>query len=390
MLCINALIHACLKNQKANPRYAYFAPFYSQAKKIAWDYLKMYTRNIEGTTFNEAELRADLPGGRRIYIAGADNPDAHRGIYLDGCILDEYAQMHPNIWTEVVRAALSDRQGFCIFIGTPKGRNNFYEIYEMAKGNADWYTQIFKASETKLIPKEELEALRREMGEDAYNQEFECSFDAAVKGSYYSHIINELDQKKRITKVPYDPSLGVITAWDLGIGDSTAIWFAQRLFREVRLIDYQEYEGQGIPDIVKSLKSRPYVYSTHLLPHDAAARELGTGKSRQETLRNHGIVADVLPRLSVDDGIQAARNLLPMCWFDETLTHRGLECLREYRREWDDKLQMFKQKPMHNQYSHGADAFRYLAIGIDKERPLNQPERQERAIMDYNEFGGGW
>ena len=388
VLCINELIHRCLKDTKQNPRYAYFAPFYAQAKKVAWDYLKLYCRNIPGTTFNEQELRADLPGGRRIYIAGADNPDAHRGIYLDGCVLDEYAQMHPLVWTEVIRPALSDRMGFAIFIGTPKGRNNFYEMYEMAKSNPEWYTKVFRASETGLIPQNELEALQKEMGEDAYNQELECSFDAAVKGTYYGTQMSEAQSSGRIINVPYDPALGVITAWDLGIGDSTAIWFAQRAFREVRLIDYVELEGKGIPEIVKFLKEKPYVYTTHLLPHDAAARELGTGKSRQEVLRNLGIVADVLPRMKVDDGIQAARNLLPLCWFDQTKTHRGLECLREYRREWDDKLNMFRNKPLHNQYSHGADAFRQLAVGIDKERPLHQPERAQRAIMDYQEFGG--
>lgn len=346
----------------------------------------MYTRKIPGVTFNEQELRADLPGGRRIYIAGADNPDAHRGIYLDGCVLDEYAQMHPLIWSEVIRPALSDRAGFCIFIGTPKGRNNFYDIYEMAKKTEGWYTQAFKASETGLIDEKELAQIKAEIGEDAFEQEFECSFDAAVKGTYYGTQMADVEKRGRITAVPYDPALGVITAWDLGIGDATAIWFAQRLFREVRLIDYIELEGKSIPEIVKELRSKPYVYTTHILPHDAAARELGTGKSRQEVLRNLGIVADVMPRLGVDDGIQAARNLLPLCWFDRSQTHRGIECLREYRREWDEKLQIFRNKPLHNQWSHGADAFRMLAIGIDKERPLDQPERADRAVMEYDEF----
>lgn len=388
VLTINELVDQCLRNNKPNPRYAYFAPYYAQAKKIAWDYLKMYTRSIPGVVYNEQELRADLPGGRRIFIAGADNPDAHRGIYLDGCVLDEYAQMNPLVWTEVVRPALSDRKGFCIFIGTPKGRNNFYEIYEMAKINAEWYTKVFKASETKIIDEKELAFMKAEMGEDAYNQEFECSFDAAVKGTYYGQHMAALLEKKRITRVPYDPSLGVITSWDLGIGDSTSIWFVQRIFKEVRVINYLELEGLGIPDMAKILSQMGYHYTTHLLPHDASVRELGTGKTRIEVLKNHGIVATVLPRLKVDDGIQAVRNLLPMCYFDDQNCHRGIECLREYRREWDEKLQIFSQKPLHNQYSHGADAFRMLAIGIDKDRPL-EFNRQDRAQTDYNDNVGG-
>jgi hypothetical protein len=392
VLCINELVDRCLQNNKPNPRYAYFAPFYAQAKKIAWDYLKMYTRNIPGTTFNEQELRADLPGGRRIYIAGADNPDAHRGIYLDGCILDEYAQMHPKIWTEVVRAALTDRQGFCIFIGTPKGRNNFYEMYEMAKKDDGWYTRLFKASETGLVEAKELEALKREMGEDAYNQEFECSFDAAVKGTYYAKLINELEHKPKsqITSVPHDPALGVITAWDLGIGDSLVVWFAQRHFREIRIIDYLEMQGMedGLGSVVRELHRKPYTYTTHILPHDAAVRDLGTGKTRIETLRTLGLKGiETLSRTGVDDGINAVRNLLPMCWFDALNCHRGIECLREYRREWDEKLSVFKTKPLHNEYSHAADGFRYLALGIDRERPLIEPNRAARADMDYQEFG---
>lgn len=295
--------------------------------------------------------------------------------------------MHPAIWTEVVRAALSDRQGFCIFIGTPKGRNGFYDLYEMAKKNQTWYTQAFKASETGIISPEELKALKEEMGEDAFNQEFECSFDAAVKGCYYGREMATAQIDGRVRAVPYDPSLGVITAWDLGIGDSTAIWFAQRLFREVRIIDYMEVDGKGIPELVKLIKDKPYVYTTHLLPHDAAARELGTGKSRMEVLANLGVRGDVLPRLGVDDGIQAARNLIPMTFFDEAKAHRGIECLREYRREWDDRKQIFNNKPLHNEYSHGADAFRYLAIGIDRERPLGHSKRAEQAIMDYSIFG---
>jgi phage terminase large subunit len=388
VLCVNELIDRCILNNLPNPRYGYVAPLLSQAKKVAWDYLKDHCRNIPGTTFNENELRADLPGGRRIYIIGADNPDAHRGTYFDGIILDEYSQFNPSAWTEVFRPALSDRKGFAIFIGTPKGRNSFYDLYEMAKRSPGWYAAMFKASDTGIIDDNELRDLKNEMGEDAYNQEYECSFTASVAGTYYSKEITKLENEGKITSVSYDPSLGVITAWDLGIGDSTAIWFAQKLFLETRLIDYVEVNGLSIPDIVKILKDKPYVYTTHLLPHDAGARELGTGVTRQETLRKHGVVGTVLGRGKIDDGIQASRNLLAMCWFDAVNCAVGLECLREYRRDWDEKAQMFKSSPLHNKYSHGADAFRMLAMGLHKERPLIEPERAEKAIMDYDELKG--
>lgn len=376
------------------PRYAYIAPTYGQAKKIAWDIFKTYCANIPGVTFNEQELRVDISlfgdisNTLRFQLLGAENPDSLRGIYLDGAIVDEPAQTPPSLWSEVIRPTLLDRLGWCIFIGTPKGRNSFYDFYERARNDPDWFTQVYKASETGIIPQSELDALKKEMGDEAFQQELECSWEATNKGSYYGPQMSLLQTQGRIREVPYDPSLGVITAWDLGIGDSTSIWFAQRLFRNIHVIDYMEIDGLGIPDIVRKIKEKNYVFTTHLLPHDAAARELGTGKSREEVLRNLGISSDVLPRQKVDDGIQAVRNLLPNCYFDEKNCYRGIECLREYRREYDEKAQMFKNKPLHNQYSHGADAFRQLAMGIDRERPLFQPERQNRAQTDWNEFGG--
>jgi phage terminase large subunit len=395
---INEMIDRGLRlytaKESLRPRYAYIAPTYGQAKKIAWDVFKSYCGNIPGVTFNEQELRVDISlfgdiaNTLRFQLLGAENPDSLRGIGLDGVIVDEPAQTPPGLWSEVIRPTLLDRKGWAIFIGTPKGRNSFYDFYERARTDPEWFTQIYRASETNIIEKSELEALRKEMGDEAYAQEMECSWEATNKGRYFGPLMADLVQKGRITRVPYDPNLGVMTAWDLGIGDSTAIWFAQRAFRELHLIDYMEVDGLGLPEIARKIKEKPYPYTTHLLPHDAAARELGTGKTRQEVLNNLGIRADVLPRQKVDDGIQAMRNLLQNCCFDEDKTYRGIECLREYRREWDEKAGMFKNKPLHNQFSHGADAFRQLAMGIDRERPLVQPERQTRAITEYNEFGG--
>ncbi len=374
------------------PRYAYIAPTYGQAKRVSWDLLKAHCVNLPGVVFNEQELRVDVSmfgdptNCLRFQLLGAENPDSIRGIYLDGVIIDEPANVHPSLWGTIVRPTLLDRNGWAIFIGTPAGKNAFYDLYQTALKDKDWFTAIHKASDTGIIPPLELEALRRQMGDDTFEQEFECSWSATNKGSYYGKQMSDLETKGRITKVPYDPSCGVITAWDLGISDSTAIWFAQRVFKEVRLIDHMEVSGLGIPDIVKALKQKEYCYTTHLLPHDAAAREMGTGKTRQEVLRNLGIVSDVLPRQKVDDGIQAVRNLLPMCWMDAEKCATGITALREYRRDYDEKLQMFKNTPRHDQYSHSADAFRQLSLGIDRERGLVQPKRQEKAIMDYDCF----
>lgn len=380
VFCVNELIARAAANRLERPRYAYVAPLFTQAKDVAWEYLKRYTAPVPGVAVHETELRVDLPGGARIRLYGADNPDRLRGLYLDGVVLDEYAQIHPRLWAEVIRPALADRQGWAVFIGTPMGRNQLHEIYQHARREPDWYAATFRASETGVIPAAELEAARRAMSEEQYAQEFECSFDAAVLGAYYGKLLAAADRDGRIAAVPWDPALPVHTAWDLGIGDSTAIWFCQRAGLEVRLIDYYEASGVGLDHYARALGERAYVYGEHILPHDAAVKELGTGKSRVETLASLGIRPRVLPMMKVEDGINAARILLPQCRFDAERCRRGIEALRQHRREWDERLRAFKARPLHDWTSHAADAFRYLAQGLRPEdaswaRPIRYSNR---------------
>ena len=364
VLCINEQIKRAAMCRKDRPRFAYIAPLFRQAKQVAWDYLKHYSQPLPGTVANEAELRVDLPNGARVQLFGADNPDALRGIYLDGVVLDEYGQMRPQLWTEVIRPALTDREGYAIFIGTPKGRNAFHDLYQSALANPAWFAALYRASETRVLPGYELEAARQDMSEDEYAQEFECSFEAAIVGAYYGKLINQADADGRIGNVPWDPAVLVHTAWDLGIGDSTAIWFIQQVGREVRWIDYHEASGEALSYYARVLKDKPYVYGEHLLPHDGGARELGTGKTRQETLASLGIDTRVIALKAVDDGINAVRNLIPMSWFDRTKCERGLEALRNYRRDWNDQMGTFKPTPRHDWASHGADAARIGAAGL--------------------------
>lgn len=360
---INHLIKDAVLNQKENPRYAYIAPTYGQAKRVAWDYLCKYVRPLGGTA-NISELRVDFMG-RRIQLYGSDNPDSLRGQYFDGVILDEIGDQNPKIWTEILRPALADRMGWCLFIGTPKGQNHFKDLRDRAEDTPDWGLLEFKASETKLVPESELNAARAEMGEDKYQQEFECSFHAAVEGSYYGKLMNELEEKNRLVEITRDDLCQTFTAWDLGMGDSTAIWVAQMTGQEVRIMDYVENHGQGLDWYVNWIRDNGWTNATHKLPHDVSVRELGTGKSRLEMLQGAGLSVDVLPRLSVDDGIQAVRRLLPKCWFNMPRVRQGVDCLRNYRREFDEKRNVYYEKPLHDWASHGSDAFRYLAIGLD-------------------------
>lgn len=368
---LNQLIKSSLENGQQSPRYAYIAPTYSQAKRVAWDYLTHFVRPLNAEA-NITELRVDFLG-RRIQLYGSDNPDSLRGQYFDGVVLDEIGDQNPKIWNEIIRPSLADRKGFCLFIGTPKGNNHFKDLYDRADKEEGWAALEFKASETNLIDEEELRSARKEMGDDKFNQEFECSFNAAVEGSYYGKIIGELEEKNRMCEITRDDLCQTYVAWDLGMGDSTALWVAQNAGQEVRLMDYVENHGQGLDWYVNWLKDNKWETAEQLLPHDVAVRELGTGKSRLEVLRESGLNVKVLPRLSVDDGIQSVRRLLPRCWFNIPQVKQGLDCLRNYRREHDEKRNVFFDKPLHDWASHGSDSFRYLALGMEQTNTWSQP-----------------
>ena len=361
---INQLIRSALLCKKPKPRLAYIAPTYSQCKRIAWDYLLEYTRPL-GAIANIAELRVDFMG-RRISLYGADSPDSLRGIYLDGVVIDEIGDINPTIFSEVVRPALSDRLGWAMFIGTPKGNNHFKDLRDRADKSLDgWKLLEFKASETNLLDPQELASARNEMGDDKFKQEFECSFNAAVEGSYYGQIINDLEAKNQITTIPRETLSQTYCAWDLGMSDSTAIWVAQVVGKEIRLVDFYENHSQGLDTYVQWLRDNGWSDAVQLLPHDVVVRELGTGKSRQEMLEQAGLEITVVKKLPVADGIQAVRRILPRCWFDKNVK-QGLDALRNYRRNYDEKRNVFFDSPLHDWCSHASDAFRYLAVGLDE------------------------
>lgn len=367
---INELIRKAMTNPKESPRYAYISPTFGQSKRVAFDYLIKFTRPLN-PEINISELRADFYG-RRISLYGADGGgDNLRGIYLDGCILDEVGDMNPRVWNEVIRPALADRLGWALFIGTPRGANHFKDFRDRAEQEPGWKLLEFKASETNVLPQDELSAAKKEMGDAKYAQEFECNFDSPVEGAYYAQQIVDL-APERFKEFARDDLLKTYTAWDLGVGDSTAIFVAQTMGKEVRIIDYVENHGQGLAWYVNWIKDNKYATAEHILPHDVEVRELGTGKSRKEILQDLGLSITVCPRLGVDDGIQAVRRLLPNCWFHPK-AKQGLDCLRNYRREYDEKRQVFYDKPLHDYTSHAADAFRYLAVGMNQTSNWSKP-----------------
>jgi hypothetical protein len=367
---VSAIIHlidAALNNEQKDPRYAYIAPTYAQAKRVAFDYLCDYTRPL-GAKINISELTSDFMG-RRISLYGSDNPDSLRGQYFDGVILDEVGDQNPKIWTTILRPALADRLGWCLFIGTPKGNNHFASFKERALKGDGWKFLEFKASETSILDAAELADAKAEMGEDEYNQEFECSFDAPIQGSYYGKLLNEADDDNRVTTIPRDEIARLVCSWDLGISDSTCIWVAQVVGKEIQLIDAIENHGVGLDYYVSWLREKGYDKAQQILPHDVNVRELSTGKSRKEVLMDAGLEIHVAPKLSVADGIQAVRRMLPRCWFDKEGTKEGLSAIRNYRRQFDEKRNVFFDTPLHDWASHYADSFRYLAIGLNEVDP---------------------
>jgi hypothetical protein len=383
--CVNALIIGALSCPLRPARFAYVAPHLKQAKLAAWSYLKDYTAFMAGRQVSESELWVELPGGNRIHLLGAHAPDILRGIDLDGVVLDEFGDMDPETWTKVIRPMLSGRDGWACFIGTPKGKNAFHRLWTAAEQDPDWTRLELKASATRLLDAKDLADARKTMSDDEYAQEYECSFDAAVRGAYYAKELNALAEAGQISRVPHDPALKVHTAWDLGIADSTVIWFFQVCGRETRVIDVLKGEGEALGWYVKQIEDRPalhghagnWLWGDHYLPHDAESRDLNTGKTRVQTLGELGIRATICPRHSVEEGIHAVRMLLPMCWFDAERCKAGLEALGQYRRDYDEKRQEFRTHPRHDWTSHYADAFRYFAIG-HRELPANARQPRKR------------
>ena len=387
MACVNELIKAALTFPGPDGRFGYVAPFFSQAKAVAWDYLKRYSSTIPGIGVNESELRIDYPNGSRIRLFGADNADALRGLFFDGLVADEYGDWRPSVWGYVIRPALADRGGWAIIIGTPKGRNQFWEIYEHAKVHEEWLALTLRASETGLLPDAELAALRLELTEDAWRQEMECDFDAALPGAIYGKELWQLEQDGRLKAGVYRPELKTHAVMDLGYSDDTAIWWFQVADGSLRLVDCYSNSGMPISHYHDVLKAKSYQYGEWLyLPHDARAKSLQTGRSIEEQFRALGWKPRIVPELGLMDGIQAARLSLADCWIDDQC-REGVETLKQYQREYDEDKKAFRDKPRHDWTSHYADAFRYACLVWREEmKPKTPPPVRFATDLTINEI----
>lgn len=368
-----------------SPRVVYIAPYLKQAKKLAWDYMASAARSgntrMEYFDINRSDLTITFnPTDAKFFLCGADNIDSLRGMYFDKAIVDELADCDPRLWQSVLRPALADRRGRALLMGTPKGRmNQLYDLSKVAADDPDWSFHRYDCTQTGMLSDEEIAGAKRDMSDAMFEQEFMCSFNAALVGAVYGREMDALQKDRRYTTVKYDSGLPIITAWDLGWADATSIGIYQRAGTEVRCIGYLEFTLTALPDSIRGFRAwcadRQIDLSNarHIGPHDLAVHELGSGKSREQIAREMGFDFEYAPKWSIADGVEAVRNLIKHLWLDEIECARLLECLVNYCYGYDDQNRSFKTTPKHDWTSHGIDQIRMLAVTYDATRVLENP-----------------
>lgn len=359
----------------------------------AWDTLQEISRGVPNRKPNQQLMSVKYPNGSTLQLLGADTPDSLRGPALSGLSLDEYSQIASYLYGEILSKALADHLGYCIWSGTIKGKDQLHKTYDAAKYNPEWFSLWQNVNQSlasevgatikaiqRAMEDERKQVLDGIISQAEYDQEWFLSAEAAIKGAFYGDQMRKARETGRIARVPYDAMLPVDTDWDLGI-DAMAVWFSQSTKSgEVRLIDYYEDVGGGLEVAIKAVKGQlpnvgdnpkirevnarraNYTYGEHWAPHDIEVREISSGKTRKQLAHELGLTFKVTPKLPISDGITATQMFLERCYFDEVNAGGGVSCLQHYQRTWQERLSQFTETPLHNVYSHGADAFRGLAV----------------------------
>lgn len=371
---ITALNYVIKKMADEPGVYFYIFPTYSQAKKVIWDSLDNEGHRILDyfpepliEKKNAHEMKIRFTNGSLFQLIGSDNYDALMGTNPRGCIFSEYALQDPNAW-QYIKPILTANGGWALFISTPRGKNHLWDLYQIAIKSNQWFFYKLTIEDTKHIDLKEIERELedKEMSYDLVQQEYYTSFEMGIEGSYYSKYLNDMRLENRIGTVSWDPSHKVHTSWDLGVRDSTAILFYQLLGKTLRIIDCFEGSKEGIEYYAKVLSSKPYIYGTHIAPHDIRVREWGAGITRFEKARQLGIKYKVADNYSISDGIEACRSLFSHLWIDEKKCSLFINALENYRQEYDSKRKVYKSHPFHNWASNFCDSFRYLAVSLHK------------------------
>lgn len=384
----------CCKAFQRVGTYWHVLPTYKQGRAIVWDGMDGSGRPFVDafppelvTHRNNVEMQISLANGSKYRVVGSDNVDSLVGTNPVGVVFSEYSLQDPHAW-DYIRPILAENGGWAIFIFTPRGRNHGYKLHEMSKTNPNWFHSTLDVATTGAVTEETIQDERNSgMAEELVQQEYYCSFEAPLVGAYYSTQMENARRENRIGRVPWEPLLPVHTFWDLGIDDHMVIWFMQEFGAEFRFIDYYANSGEGFTHYAKVLREKEYVYGKHYGPHDLQVRELSSGVSRIKAAKALGINFTVVQKHEVADGIEAVRNVLPKCWFDETKCANGIEALKSYRREYNDIMKTYSSTPLHDWASHPADAFRMFGWRSKDLSRTTKPKVSTQAEDDYNYMG---
>lgn len=392
---LTAINICAMKSFQRVGTYWHVLPTYKQGKQIVWEgmtgdgtpFIDSFPKELV-TRKREVDLQIDLINGSKYRVVGSDNVDSIVGTNPIGVVFSEYSLQDPSAW-DYIRPILAENGGWAMFIFTPRGKNHGYTLHEMARKNPDrWFSQTLSIEDTGAVDKGTIEDERKDgMAEELIQQEYYCSFNAPLVGSYYATQMTNAEKEGRIRNCPWEPLLPVHTFWDLGVDDHTTIWFMQEYGDEFRFIDYYSNSGEGLPHYIKELNTKQYVYGRHYAPHDIKVREFSSGKSRYETAKGLGITFQIVAKHDLSDGIEQTRNILPRCYFDETKCDTGIQCLKSYRKEWNEVMKTYSTTPVHDWASHGADAFRMFAWRSKDLARQRKGKPKSSTVDDYNYLG---
>lgn len=381
-------------------------PEAAQARKAIWNALDAnrgkrridlaFPPEIRAAT-RQQDMFIEFKNGSTWQVVGSDNFDSLVGSQPSGIVYSEFALANPYSWS-YLRPILLENNGWAMFITTPRGRNHAHKLFQLGLDpDNDWLSVMNKATETGIFTDEQLKAEEAEyiatygaiMGQSLFNQEYLCDWAAAVPGAYWGKELDDLEKAGRLTDVPYDPDMLVVTSDDLGLNDANVKFYWQVNGPQIRMIDVEVHRGVGLPTHVKDMKAKPYQYGQSIYPHDIKVRELGTdGKSRLAVIKTLGVknptVAPGVGQMSVMDGIDAFRRMLPRMWIDKGKCGEAFETLKTYHADWDEKTQTLAKTPKHDYSSNFADSCRYFAI-----TPVHLGEWAEPDYTYLNQATGG-
>jgi len=390
VVCFNWMVRQALFHRVGT--YVYFFPTSTLGRRILWDGVNKAGKRfidyipsqfISGNP-NSNEMKIKLHNGSVIQIIGSDQI-INVGINPVGCVFSEFSLQDPKCWN-FIRPILRENDGWAVFNFTPRGKNHAYDLFLMAEHNQEWFCQKLGIQDTGILSEEDMEAERKEgMSEHLIQQEYNCSFDKGAEGAYYAKYLNQAEIDHRVTNVPHEPFSCVDTYWDLGVSDETVIILTQNVGNEIHIINMYRNQGEGLNHYAKWLQDQAeehdYVYGCHFAPHDIQVRELGTGaQSRLQIAKNLGINFKIVPNISIQEGIEMVRGLFPRLWIDSHKCVFLLKALENYHKKYNEKLNVYSDKPTHDWSSHCCDAVRYMAVSQSKNRRLSMTEEEANML----------